>query len=53
MKDYEVKYLDEDGCHHDQASTAPDVRTAMNNPLELREAAKRFIRCAPKPMFND
>ena len=53
MKEYEVKYVDEDGCHHDYEITALDVRTAINNTLELRKDAKRIIRCSPKPMFDD
>ena len=53
MKEYEVKYIDEDGCYHDYQITAPDVRVAINSTLELLPEAKRIIRCTPKPMFND
>ena len=53
MKTYEVKCVDEDGCYHDYIVTAPDVRVAINNTLELCPDAKRILRCYPKPMFDD
>lgn len=53
MKDYEVTYVDEDGCHHDYKTTAQDTRAAIYNTLELCPDARRVIRCAPKPMFDD
>lgn len=53
MKDYQVTYLDEDGCHHDYEITAPDTLVAINNTLELCPDAKRIVRCTPKPMFED
>ena len=53
MKDFEIKYVDEDGCHHDYEITASDTRVAISNTLELCPDAKRIIRCSPKPMFDD
>ena len=47
MKTYEVKYVDKDGCHHEYEVTAPDVRVAINNTLELCTDAKRILRCYP------
>ena len=51
--EYEVKYVDEDGCYHDYEIVAPNVRVAINNTLELEPEAKRIVRCYPKPMFDN
>ena len=53
MTDYEVLYVDKDGDKQDFTVTSTDVRTAMNNLFELCPDARRIIRCAPKPMFQD
>ena len=53
MTDYEVLYVDKDGDKQDFTVTSSDVRTAMNNLFELCPDARRIIRCAPKPMFQD
>ena len=53
MKDYDVLYVDDAGDKQDYVVTAPDARVAINNTFELCPDAKRIIRCAPKPMFDD
>jgi len=53
VKDYEVKYKDEDGCAHEAIVTAQDVRTAINNAFELHKDCVQVIRAYPKPMFED
>ena len=53
MIDYNVVYVDKEGDKQDFVVTASDVRTAINNTLELCPDARRIIRCAPKPMFDD
>ena len=53
MKDYDVVYIDDSGDKQDYVITAPDVRVAINNTLELCPDAKRIIRCSPQPMFTD
>jgi len=53
MIDYNVQYVNENGDKQSSVVTAKDVRTAINNALELLPDAKRIIRCAPKPMFDD
>ena len=53
MTDYDVLYVDKEGDKHDYLVTSTDVRTAMNNVFELCPDARRIIRCAPKPMFDD
>ena len=47
MITFDVKYVDEDGCHHDYEIAATDVRIAINNTLELCPQAKRILRCTP------
>ena len=53
MIDYDVVYVDKEGDKQEFVVTAPDVRAAINNTLELCPDARRIIRCAPKPMFDD
>ena len=53
MTVFEVKYIDDAGDKQDYEVTATDVRTAINNALELCPDARRIVRCYPKPMFND
>ena len=53
MKDYDVKYVDKQGNTHEFVVTSTDVRTAINNALELRPEINRVVRCSPSPMFND
>ena len=53
MTDYDVLYVDKEGDKQDYTVTSTDVRTAMNNLFELCPDARRIIRCAPKPMFQD
>ena len=53
MIDYETLYIDKEGDKQDYVVTAPDVRTAINNLFELCPDARRVVRCAPKPMFDD
>ena len=53
MTDYEVKYVDDRGDFQETVVTSSDVRTAINNALELCPDAKRIIRCSPKGMFED
>ena len=53
MIDYDVVYVDKEGDKQEFVVTAPDVRVAINNTLELCPDARRIIRCAPKPMFDD
>ena len=53
MKDYDVVYIDKRGDKQDYVVTSTDVRTAINNALELCPDARRIVRCTPKPMFDD
>ena len=53
MTEYDVLYVDKEGDKQDYTVTSTDVRTAMNNLFELCPDARRIIRCAPKPMFDD
>ena len=53
MTEYDVLYVDKEGDKQDYTVTSTDVRTAMNNLFELCPDARRIIRCAPKPMFQD
>ena len=53
MIEYDVVYVDKAGDKQEFVVTAPDVRVAINNTLELCPDARRIIRCAPKSMFDD
>ena len=53
MKDYQVRYKDEDGCHHDIEVLAADIPTAINVSFELNKDCKQVIRVFLKPMFTD
>mgnify|MGYP001232731496 CR=1 FL=1 len=52
MKDYQVRYKDEDGCLHDCEITAADIPKAIDNCFELHSDCKQVIRAYLKPMFN-
>jgi hypothetical protein len=53
MKEYLAVFVDKQGEQQKSYVTAPDVRTAINNLLELRTDCARVTSCRPKPMFED
>ena len=53
MKEYLAVFVDKQGAQQKSYVTAPDVRTAINNLLELRQDCARVTSCRPKPMFED
>ena len=53
MKDYEVRYKDEDGCTHDVKVTAADIPKAIDVCFELNKDCKQVIRAYVSPMFTD
>jgi hypothetical protein len=53
MKEYLAVFVDKQGTQQKSYVTAPDVRTAINNLLELRTDCARVTSCRPKPMFED
>ena len=53
MTDYQVRYKDEDGCHHDVEITSTDIPKAINITFELHKDCVQVIRAYQKPMFED
>ena len=53
MKEYIAEYTDKQGANQTSNVTAPDVRTAINNLLELRPDCARVTSCRPKPMWTE
>ena len=53
MIEYIAEFVDKAGAKQHSYVTAPDVRTAINNLLELRTDCARVTSCRPKPMFED
>ena len=45
MKEYLTEYTDKEGKKQTSYVTAPDVRTAINNLLELRPDCARVTSC--------
>ena len=53
MKEYLIEYQTKQGDKKKQYVTASDVRTAINNALELYTDIGRVTSARPKPMFDD
>ena len=53
MKEYLAEFVDKHGDKQTFYVTAPDVRTAINNLLELRQDCARVTSCRPKPMWTE
>ena len=53
MKEYLAEFTDKQGVKQTSYVTAPDVRTAINNLLELRQDCARVTSCRPKPMWTE
>ena len=53
MTEYLAEFTDKQGVKQKSYVTAPDVRTAINNLLELRTDCARVTSCRPRPMFED
>ena len=53
MIEYLAVFVDKQGEQQKSYVIAPDVRTAINNLLELRQDCARVTSCRPKPMFED
>ena len=53
MKEYLAEFTDKNGNKQQSYVTAPDVRTAINNLLELRQDCARVTSCRPKEMWKD
>jgi len=53
MKEYLAEYTNKQGQNKKSVVMAPDVRTAINNLLELTPDCARVTSCRPKPMWSE
>ena len=53
MKNYEIRYIDEDGYHADYEIKSTDARLAMETLFELVPQARRILYCKRKPIAKD